>query len=181
MNGLGSYTGHTGRQTDRQSFLYIRFHDSHVLQLRSETVVFCRRMNTVVDHYGGQMIPVDECSLNFLTFVLRLRKTPENLNQETDPIGDWTRASCMIENDVTPRLRSWSRLSEGIISWVLAIHWKQVDHKVYVIIDPCLKATATTIFSRPSLSAHIMLITILREFFYERIVRKKKQRRILLE
>ena len=35
-----------------------------------------------------QMIPGDKCDLNFLTFVLQLRKNPgKNLNKENDPIG----------------------------------------------------------------------------------------------
>ena len=46
----------------------------HVLQLRPETVAVRRRMNMVLGDYDGQMIPGDECRLNFLTFVLQLRK-----------------------------------------------------------------------------------------------------------
>ena len=45
-------------------------------------------MNMVLDDYDDQMIAGDACGLNFLTFVLRLRKYPgKNLNQETDPTG----------------------------------------------------------------------------------------------
>ena len=41
----------------------------------SETVVIHRRMNMIFYDYDGQMIPGNECTLNFLIFVLRLRKT----------------------------------------------------------------------------------------------------------
>ena len=54
----------------------------------SETVAVLRRMNMFLDDYNGQMIPGDECRLNFLTFVLQLRKNfGRNLNQEVDPTG----------------------------------------------------------------------------------------------
>ena len=50
------------------------------------------------------LIPGDECGLNFLAFVLRLRENPgKNLNQEIDPTGDRTKACCVRNNDVTPR------------------------------------------------------------------------------
>ena len=47
------------------------FNDGRVLQLRSESVAVRRRMI-----YDGHMIAEDECGLNFLTFVLRLRENP---------------------------------------------------------------------------------------------------------
>ena len=53
------------------------FNDGHVLQLRVETVAIRRRMNMISDDYDGQMMPGDECGPNFLTFVLQLRKNPE--------------------------------------------------------------------------------------------------------
>ena len=62
----------------RVCVIVILFNDGHVLQLRSETVAVRRRMNMVLDYYDGQMIPGDDCGLNFLTFALQLRKTPEN-------------------------------------------------------------------------------------------------------
>ena len=46
-----------------------------------------RRMNIVLEDYDGQMIPGEGCGRNFLTFVLQLRKNPENLNQEIDSTG----------------------------------------------------------------------------------------------
>ena len=51
----------------------ILFNDGPVLHLRSETVAICSWMNMVLD--DGQMIPRDKGGLNFLTFVLQLRKT----------------------------------------------------------------------------------------------------------
>ena len=56
--------------------LYYLFNDGHVLYFRSETVAVRRRMNIVSDDYGDQMMPEEECSPNFLTFVLQLRKNP---------------------------------------------------------------------------------------------------------
>ena len=50
--------------------------NDHVLYLRSKTVAIHRQMSIVLDDYDGQMIPVDECGLNFLTFVLKLGKIP---------------------------------------------------------------------------------------------------------
>ena len=50
----------------------ILFNDGHILQLWSETVAVRRRINMVLD--GGKMVPGDEYGLNFLTFVLQLRK-----------------------------------------------------------------------------------------------------------
>ena len=47
-------------------------------------------MNMVSDDYDGQMIGLtgNECSPNFLEFVLQLNKNPgKNHNQETDPTG----------------------------------------------------------------------------------------------
>ena len=82
----------------------ILFNDDHVLQLMSETVAVRRWMNVVLDDYDGQMIAGVKCGLKFLTFGLQLRKNPGiNLNQETDPIGDRTRAGYMRGSDVTSR------------------------------------------------------------------------------
>ena len=59
--------------------------------------------------YDAHMITGDECGLNFLAFVLRLREKPcKNLKQETDPTVDRIRAHCMRSNDVTPRPQWWS-------------------------------------------------------------------------
>ena len=81
---------------------YYLLNDGHILHIRSETVVVRRRMNMVLDDYGGQMIPGDECGSNFQTFVQRLRKNLEKkLNQETDSTGDRTQAGCVRGNDVT--------------------------------------------------------------------------------
>ena len=64
----------------------ILFNDSHVLQLRPETVAIHKQMRNDSDDYDGQMVSGDKYGLNFLTFVLQLRENPEkNLNQETDP------------------------------------------------------------------------------------------------
>ena len=42
-------------------------------------------MNKILDDYDDEMIHGDECGLNFLTFVLQLRKNPGgNLSKETD-------------------------------------------------------------------------------------------------
>ena len=80
------------------------FNDGHVLQLKPETVAVRRRKGNVLDDYDGQMVSGDKCGLNFLTFVLQLRKNPgKDLNQETDPTGIWTRARWMRGNDVTSR------------------------------------------------------------------------------
>ena len=69
------------------------FNKSHVLHLKSETVVVRTRMNMAWMIYDGHMIFVDESGLNFLTFVWKLRETRgKNLNQEIDPIGNRTRA-----------------------------------------------------------------------------------------
>ena len=57
-----------------------------VLHLRSKTVAVHRQMNMVLD--DDQMIPGDECGLNFLTFVLQFRKITGKTNQETDPTGE---------------------------------------------------------------------------------------------
>ena len=44
----------------------------------------------------GQMVPGDKCGLNFLTFVLKLRKNPgKNFNQETNPTGNQTQDRTM--------------------------------------------------------------------------------------
>ena len=51
------------------------FIDGDILHLRSETVTFCRWMNMVWMINDGHMIQGEECSLNFLTFVLQLQKT----------------------------------------------------------------------------------------------------------
>ena len=51
------------------------FNDDHVIHLRSESAVR-RWINMVKDDYGDQIIPGDECGLNFLTFVLELKKNP---------------------------------------------------------------------------------------------------------
>ena len=59
----------------------------------------------------GQIIPEDECALNFLTCELQLRKKPgKRLKQEIDPTGDLTRARWMRDNDVISRLQRWSTL-----------------------------------------------------------------------
>ena len=43
--------------------------------------------------------------------VLRLRKNPaKNLKREIDLTGDWIRARCVRNNDVTPRPQRWSRI-----------------------------------------------------------------------
>ena len=63
-----------------------------------------------MDYYDSQMIPVDEHGLNFLTFILQLKKIPgKKLNQEIDPTGDRIRASCVRGNDVTPSPQRWSQ------------------------------------------------------------------------
>ena len=66
-------------------------------------------MNMVWMIYVGHMIPEDECSLNFLTFILQFRENPGKiLNREIDPTGDRVRARCVRNNDVTPRPQRWS-------------------------------------------------------------------------
>ena len=40
------------------------------------TAVYARRWFTMILTDDAQMIPGDECGLNFLTFVLQLRKNP---------------------------------------------------------------------------------------------------------
>ena len=88
----------------------ILFNDGPVLLLRPETVAIRRRMGNGLDEYNGQMLSGDKCDLNFLTFVLQLRKNPgKNLNQETDPTGISTRARWMRGNDVTHRPWRWSK------------------------------------------------------------------------
>ena len=56
-------------------FCYL-FNDGHVLHLRPETVAVHSRMRNGFDDYV-QMVPRDKCVLNFLTFILQLRETPE--------------------------------------------------------------------------------------------------------
>ena len=67
----------------------------------------------VSDDYEGQVIPGEECGL---IFVLQMRKTPENLNQDTNPTGDRTRARCVSGNDVTTRPLAMVNILE-LISW----------------------------------------------------------------
>ena len=67
----------------------ILFNNGHVLHLRPETVSV-DGWGMVLDDYDSQMVSRDNC-LNFLTFVLQLRKNSrKNLNQETHPTGIWT-------------------------------------------------------------------------------------------
>ena len=56
--------------------LFILFNESDILHPGSETVASHIRMNMVWMMNGSRMIPGDECCLNFLTFVLQLRKEP---------------------------------------------------------------------------------------------------------
>ena len=90
------------------------FNDGHVLQLCSEIMtdnVWCWMM------HDGHMITGDECSSNFLTFVLRPRENPgKNPNQEIHPTGDRTRARCVRSNNVTPRPQRWSTLKNHVWS-----------------------------------------------------------------
>ena len=63
--------------------------DGHALHLRSETVAIFRRMNMILYDYDDQMISVDENDLNFLIFVLQLRKNPSKiLNRNIDPLDE---------------------------------------------------------------------------------------------
>ena len=60
-------------------------------------------MNMVLDDYDGKLIPGAKCRLNFLTFLLELKKDPgKNLNQEIDPIVVQTWPRWMIGSDVIP-------------------------------------------------------------------------------
>ena len=52
--------------------LYFLFNEDHVLHLRPETFAVLGRINMVLEDNDGQMIPGDECGLNFLTIVLQL-------------------------------------------------------------------------------------------------------------
>ena len=56
--------------------LFYYFNDGHVLHLRPETVAIRRQKNVLVD-YDAQMVSGDKSGLNFLTFLLQLRETPE--------------------------------------------------------------------------------------------------------
>ena len=57
----------------------------------------------VLDDYDGKIIPGAKCRLNFLTFVLELRKDPRKyLNKETDPIVGRTWARWVIGSNVIP-------------------------------------------------------------------------------
>ena len=81
----------------------ILFNDGDVglLHPRSDTFTVRRRMNMVLDDYDGKIIPGAKCRLNFLTFVLELRKDPrKNLNQEIDPMLVRTWARWVIGSDV---------------------------------------------------------------------------------
>ena len=44
-------------------------------------------MNMILDNYDGKIIPVYECRVNFLTFVLELRKD-HNRGSNLGPLGD---------------------------------------------------------------------------------------------
>ena len=79
---------------------------SHVLYLRLETVSVCRRMNMVLEDNDGEIISENEWGLNFLTFVLLLRK---NVNQKIDTTGNQTKIRYMRGNDIKRRPQQRSR------------------------------------------------------------------------
>ena len=90
----------------------------------------------VLDDYDGQIVSGDNCGLNFLTFILQLKENPgKNLNQETDPIGIWTRARWMRGNSVTLRPQRWSVcLSWSIFPSIKAVFAILEDDMYFQII-----------------------------------------------
>ena len=63
----------------------ISYNDRHVLYLRSETVAFRRRTNMVLDNHYDQVIPVEECGLNLLTFVVEEKSEKTATKKLTRP------------------------------------------------------------------------------------------------
>ena len=88
----------------------ILFNDGHagLLHLRSETVVVHRQMNMVLDDYDGQIIPGDECGLNFLTFVSCGKPSKKTSNRKLTRTGDRIWARWVKGNVVIPRPQRWS-------------------------------------------------------------------------
>ena len=69
LKDLKRAQGHQRGGEERKSKSPFAPNYGYILQLKSETIVVCRRMNVISDYYYDQKIPVDECVLNFLTFV----------------------------------------------------------------------------------------------------------------
>ena len=68
--------------------------------MRLETAAIHRGRDDLND-CNAEMVFGDKCSLNFLIFVLQLRKNfRKNFNQETDPTGYQIRARWMRVNDL---------------------------------------------------------------------------------
>ena len=128
--------------TQFQSIGIILFNDGHVLHLRPETVVIHRQKNMVLDDdCDSQMISRDECNLNFLTFILKLRKI-QNKHQPGNwpdrwsnpgPLGErqWHYPSITVVVIMTQHSISYDYLSPTFRKCFRFIQWK-ISKTLYV-------------------------------------------------